>query len=646
MNFRRGGLTLLAFTILSDQAFAQSMDLTNLDLATLMDMDVTVTSASKRAQSGNDAAAAVYVLTHEDIERSGKTTIAELLRTVPGLQVARLANNRWAVTARGFSGRFANKLLVLIDGRSVYTSTFSGTLWEQQGIPVEEIARIEIVRGPGGALWGANAVNGVINIVTHRAADEPGIRISVGAGDDERGNGSLRIAGNAGDIGDYRFYVEGASREAFEENVSAWRSWQTGFRLDGEAAGGQFSVRGDIYKNDLGEFVFEGSPENSVSAHGGGIVLTWGTELDPGTLTLQGHYSHSDQHKHGMRAFVESIYSVDVQFDVKRIGRHQLTTGAQLRVLEDNLKGPPERIEYVREHTSQTGWNLYAQDEIYFLEDDLRLILGVKLEDLPFEGTAFQPTIRSLWHLNGQHTLWAAVSRAVRTPSRLELHSRIPIGPLPPFNWETTLVGSEGVRSEVLKAYELGWRWRPAHNVSADLAMFENRYEHIIGWRPGEPEPGTVTTMILPLVYSNLDTAKTHGAELALDWVVSERMRWQLSGTWLEVDAPSQPGVVVDFNGIDPKFSFSVQARMRLPKQLALDVAWRWVDEIPAWGISAYDSVDARLAWQPSDALEFSLSVDNAFGGKHVEFFNEESRAMGDALGRSVFARAVWKSRH
>jgi iron complex outermembrane receptor protein len=413
-------LSFLVALLIAGPAAAEE-DLTNLDLTTLMSMDVMVTSAAKRSQASSDAAAAVFVITRDDIRRSGATVLPEALRLAPGLHVARIDARSWAISARGFNSRFANKLQVLVDGRSIYTPLFSGVMWEEQLVPLHTIDRIEVVRGPGGALWGINAVNGVINIITQAAAANPGLHVEAGGGTVDSQSGAMSYAGRSESIGDYRLYAEHAHTDSYLNSGEPWTRTQAGWRVDREAAGGQLTFQGDAQEGDFGDTDGYGGSNLPGSSKTGNVSVHWQRPISVGSLDARTYYSWADRGLPGR--WSDATAGLDLQLSAHRIGRHLFTSGIGLRHVDEEQRDRTAMVKFLAPEASQTLWSIYAQDEIHFFDDRVRVIAGSKLEDFTFTGLAFQPTLRALWHASADQTFWAAVSRAVRTPSRIELFS-------------------------------------------------------------------------------------------------------------------------------------------------------------------------------------------------------------------------------
>jgi iron complex outermembrane recepter protein len=642
MNTHRTSLlVLIPLLILASAPVTAEQDLTDLDLETLMGMDVAVTSATRREQASADAAAAVYVITREDIRRSGATSLPEVLRMAPGVQVARINTRAWAVSARGFNSRFANKLLVMVDGRSIYTPVFSGVLWEEQSVFLDEIERVEIVRGPGGALWGINAVNGVINIISRKAADADGLRVTAGAGPVEGGSASLSYGGDLEGVGDYRFYVDHNEIESLGASSAPWTHTQAGWRLDRPMAEGSFTFQGDINESDFGSVPEPPAASLPVTAQVGNVSASWRRNTAPGQFELRSYYGWAQRGVPGK--WNESALGFDGEFAAERVGRHLLTTGVGYRHIVDEMEEPWPILTVSKTKVRQHQWSAYAQDEVHFFDDDVRLIVGAKLEDLESTGLEFQPTARTLWHVTDSHTLWTAASRAVRTPSRIELNSQTEFGGYMP-NGQLIMFrvfGDEDLKAETLHAYELGWRWRPYQALSIDLALYRNEYEHLVETLAQAPEFdfGPPMRLVLPTTFANGEDVRMDGAELVTEWAANEWLRLEAQGTWQDSEVNDLSGT----GSIDPKRMFMLRARVDLPRDIELDLAWRSISELPGRGVDSYQSLNARAAWRPIDSIELSLTMDNVLDEKHIESADELAIRPGAMLGRSYFARVTWQ---
>lgn len=637
-------LALSALTLASGARAEEN--LADLDLATLMSMDVTVTSASRRAQSIEDAAAAVFVITREDIRRSGATTLPEILELAPGMQVGRVNTRSWAVSTRGFSHRFSNKLLVMVDGRSIYTSAFSGVMWEEQPVFVDNIERIEVVRGPGGALWGVNAVNGVINIITRDAAQTHGPQASAGVGAIETESASLRF-GDQASVGDYRVYADHARTEALSPLDGDWTRTLAGFRIDGGAAGGVLSLQGDVHESDFG--AQDGAPEIGLSraAQTGGALLNWRRDYSVGQLELRATAGWTERAP--PLEWNESVLGVEGQFSARRLGRHTLTFGGALRRVRDEQSRATSQFLVVSSARDQ--WSAYGQDEIDFFAERLRITAGAKVEDTGFGGSELQPTLRALLKATPTHTVWAAASRAVRAPARFELHSYIALELSPlitgpsPLPVVLRVSGAEDLDGERLHAYEFGWRWRPGDRFSVDVAAYRNDYDELILTRSLTPRVELFPTphILQSAEFGNVGAARTEGVEAVVEWAARDWLRLQAFGAWHELrDVALAPGAGT-INGNDVGRTLSLHARFDLPRKTELDLSWRGVSPTDDGEIDGYDMVNMRLGWRPLASLELSLGVENLFDERHVEAEDFIDGTPGVELDRSYFARITWR---
>jgi iron complex outermembrane recepter protein len=635
---------VISLALAAAQASAAEQDLTDLDLATLMSMDVTVTAASRRAQSSSDAAAAVYVITREEIERSGATSLPEALRLAPGIEVARINTRGWAVTTRGFNHRFANKLLVMIDGRSIYTPLFSGVFWDEQWVPLEQIDRIEVVRGPGGALWGINAVNGVINIITRKASDQAGLSVSAGSGSLETMSAGVTYGGRSDSVGDYSVHVNRSEEDELQSRDEPITHTQLGLRIDHPLQRGSLSLQSDFTHSDFGDA--PAWPELSLGedADVGNVSVNWQQEVTSGSLEIQSYYSWSE--RGAPVTWDDSALGLDVQFSAKRIGRHLMTAGAGYVQKQDKLYDNDEYGFHITPASlEQHQWSVYGQDEIHFRDDALRLILGVKLEDLRFSGMSFQPTLRGLWQVTSTHTLWAAASRAERTPSRAELHGDLQLGGY--RNQMPVLLriqGDPNLKAEDLHAYELGWRWRPYQSLSFDVAAYRNDYEHIVGQeiRGTSIDFGPPPALVLSTAIVSASDAQVNGLELSTEWAPASWLHLEAGAAFQDNQAHANE---VTPGGVDPKRMFSLRAQTDLPHDLRFDLGWRSVSALEGLGVDAYDSVNTRIAWRPLEDIELSVAVDNLFDNEHVEFSDDLRLLSGAEIGRSFFARVTWQPR-
>lgn len=642
----------------------RTSDLTNLSLDELMKVEVT--SVSKREQRLFEAPAAVRVITQEDIRRSGATSIPELLRMVPGLQVAKISSNKWAITSRGSNSEFANKLLVLIDGRSVYTPLFAGVYWDVQDVLLEDIERIEVIRGPGASLWGSNAVNGVINIITKKARDTLGGLITVGTGTQERGFGGIRYGNKIGSHAHYRVYAKYFDRcpsldETGKDAADGWDVLRGGFRLDWNISQtDSLTVQGDIYRGDIGGRIkqtlafppFSESADEQVRTGGGNVLTRWSRVLSPECeLSLQFYYdrTHRDELLLGE---VRNTWDFDFQHKFAA-RRNEIVWGMGLRTTSDDISSS---FMIVLDPASRTTslFNLFVQDEITLVENRLRLTVGSKFERNPYTGFASQPSARLMWMPRKGHAVWAAVSHADRTPSRVERDMRINISVVPPdmsgLMTYLSLFGNRAFESEQLNAYELGYRFQPTPRIFLRVAAFVNDYNKLSRTLVGTPffeRTPQPPHLVIPLLPDNGGESKTRGIEASVDWAVAKR--WRLAGaySWFEQTRASQAqsGAKESIPDESPRNQFNIRSLLNLTNRLECDAAVYYVDKLPALAVPSYLRTDLRFGWHVSEALEMSLAGQNIFDQRHIEFAVSQFDSGGPriAVERSVFGKVTWR---
>jgi iron complex outermembrane receptor protein len=597
-------------------------------------MDIEVTAVSRRPERLAGTASAIQIITGDDIRRSGASSIPEALRLAPNLQVAQVNSSQWAVSARGFNNVLANKLLVLIDGRTVYTPLYAGVFWDVQNLPLEAVDRIEVISGPGGALWGANAVNGVINIITKSAKETQGLAVEAGGGTELHAIGSLRYGGRFGAGTSYRVYGQGFGRGATvtadgADAGDAWGLGQGGFRMDwtgGRSDG--FTLQGDYY---------EGRPDPDGTAHiiarGGNAVGRWVRTLSQESdLQLQLYYDRT--HRDFGNGFVEelSTYDVDWQHRLHLGPRQEVVWGLGYRLMDhqtDNLS----LFAFLPAHKLLHLFSGFVQDEITLVDQRLRVTLGTKVEHTTYTGIEIQPSGRLAWTPTASHTIWAAVSHAVRTPSRIDRDFFLLAAP------DFPIIAGADFESEEVLALELGWRLQAKENLSLSLATFYNEYDDLRSAEPGPPPFG------LPITFANGVRGDAYGLELASTFRVSDR--WLLRGgyTFLKKDLSIAPGsndlnrATAESN--DPEHQLLIQSSADLPGGLALDAVIRAVDELPDPRVPGYLDLDLRLAWSPAERLELSVVGQNLLHGEHAEFI--PSSPSPRRIERGVYGKITWR---
>lgn len=612
-------------------------DLSNLSLEELLDVEVSL--VSRHAQRLLDAPASVFVLTRRDIERSGLSSIPELLRLVPGMQVERINASRWAISARGFAGQFANKLLVLMDGRSAYTPLFSGTWWDMQDLVLDDIERIEVIRGPGGTNWGANAVNGVVNVVTRKAGDTHGNYLQTRIGNEERVITSLRHGGELEPGVDYRIGAKYRDTESTHDAAdrSAGDEAQSGlldFRLDGaNGSGRQWTLSGGMLQID--EFGGERTPAFSPPYYSDALAHTHGitghllaraewTGEDGAVTTLQGYYDGIDRQEGTLFRERRHTVDVDLQHRFAGGGDHQLTAGIGYRLTVDSAD-PGPLITAVDEHAQKHLFSAFARDEYWLCRDLLQLDLGLKYEHNDFTGHELQPEIRLSWLPGESSLVWASASHAVRTPSRAEDAGRLDFnasagpGGVPVL---AQILPDSNLEAENLWAYELGARSQLRQDLIADVALFVHDYDDLIGYVPGTPTPAAPPPhLVLPLQTDNAYAVRNYGAEVSVTWQASETVRLVGGYAFLEQDLRSmKPGALPPTGYADhPRHQGLLRGSWDFAEHWQADAQAFAVDRLENGMVPAYVRLDLRLCWSPDNQTRLCLGVQNLLDDRHPE---------------------------
>jgi iron complex outermembrane receptor protein len=615
---------LFLIALLQQSTPGEAKGLVKLGLEALMNVEIT--SVSKRPERLADAAASVYVINAEDIRRSGATSLPEVLRLAPNLQVARVHSGGYVISARGFNNNAANKLLVLIDGRSVYTPLFAGVFWDVQDLVLDDIERIEVISGPGGTLWGVNAVNGVINIITRPAAATRGTLAAAAAGSDED-HAELRYGGNIGAEGSYRIYAKHSTRahtttaDDVRKNDSSHQT-RAGLRADWERGIDQLTVLGDIYQGREGQ-PLPGSisitgvklPLGAITLSGGDLSARWTRHIsDQSEIDVRAYY---DRTKRTVPpTFAESLDIGDLQFQHSLlIGRSHLAWGAEYRQSRDRLVNSIY-FAFLPARLTQRWASLFAEDEVT-LSKTLRLVVGARAERNDYTGNEFLPNARLAWKFAPSHLIWAAASRTVRAPSRLDHDAFVP--GMPPF----LLDGGSEVRSETANVYEIGYRGQPASAISYSLSVFHADYDHL---RTQEVAPSKTF-----LLFANGMKGKTYGLETWVTVQASRRLRLSGGLTALTEHLRLRPGsndqgAPAAQEGRDPHRSLRFRAAFDVSPQLELDMTWRYVSALSRPPVPAYAAVDVRAGWMPSPAWDLSLTGQNLLGNGHAEFSDRATR--------------------
>lgn len=629
-------------------------------------MNINVTSVGKKEQNLSDSTAAVFVITNQDLKRSGVTNIPDALRMVPGLTVSRIDSNKWAVNSRGATSRFADKLLVFIDGRTVYTPFFSGVYWEVQDVMLEDVDRIEVIRGPGATLWGANAVNGVINIITKQASDTQGGVVTAGGGTTEEGFAEARYGAAMGDATHGRFYAKGFKRDEFERPSGEgagddWEMVQGGFRVDTRTtARDTLTIQGDLYDGEINQELvlptltppYAESIDDTADVSGGNLLTRWQRVLSSTSdITLQLLYDVSEREEAFTNEEKENI-DVDFQHHFKAGDRHDIVWGAGYQRIHDEL-AETSVLTYSPESRTDDLFSAFLQDEILLIDRKLWLTLGSKVEHNESTGYEVQPSARLLFSPRPNHKLWAAVSRAVRTPSRVERDGEVMLYVVPPMSTENpsplpvvvTGIGVDDEQSEELIAYELGYRFMPTSTVSVDIAGYYHDYDHLRVTRLGTPEfKGTYIEQ--PFLLLHEFSSQAYGGELAAAWQVTDWLKEDLAYTYLNSDLEEEGQV-----GREPTHQVSLRSAVDVTKTVELDLWFRYVDDSSAayaaspdgtYEIDSYLTLDARLAWRPMPALELSVVGQNLLESSHQEYVME-NYGLPTEVPRSVYGKITYR---
>jgi iron complex outermembrane receptor protein len=664
---KRGGVALLLAVSLGMSVRAQNPpeDLSKLSVEDLMNVEVT--SVSKKEQKVSQTAAAIFVITQEDIRRSGANNIPDLLRMVPGVNVAQVNSNIWAISVRGFDGEFSNKLLVMLDGRIVYLPTFSGTFWDVLDVPLEDVERIEVIRGPGGATWGANAVDGVINIITSKASESQGGMVVAGAGNLDQGFGTLQYGGTAGKSTDYRLFAKYFNQDHLPglsgpNGGDGWHILRGGFRVDSKlSAKDDLAVTGDIYSSRTGDI---GGTVNSITSPA--------VQAEFSKSNTTGGYVQADWiHRQSERSDTSLQISFDRyrRNDALRETRNTLDLDFAHHFLWGSRQDVVWGVGY-RYSSSTTDGNLFfslnpadlntqlfsafVQDEVALIPQRLSLIAGAKIEHNYFTGFGVMPTLRATWALPEHQMVWAAISRALRTPSEIDTASQLTVnGFVPPSGPPVLIriVGNPAFQNEHEINYEAGYRIQPYDRLSVDFTAYYNSYSQL---QTSEPEPSFSETdppplhIILPLEYENLMRGETHGVETFATWKISRR--WTLTPAYafeeihLHLEPSSQDTMsVAGDEGSSPRQWARVGSHVALVHGLAWDVSANFVGRLANPAVASYTRIDSQISWHLREHLSGSLVGQNLAQDHHIEFLNTGGTGFSNYMKRSGYLKLSWR---
>ncbi|MGH9688866.1 MAG: TonB-dependent receptor plug domain-containing protein [Candidatus Acidiferrales bacterium] len=646
------------------QADESSQSLKQLSIEQLGQIEVT--SVTKEPEEVWKTAAAIYVITSQDIERSGATNIPEALRLAPGVEVARVDSNKWSIGIRGFGSRLTRDVLVLIDGRSVYNPLLAGTYWEVQNIPLYDIDRIEVIRGPGGTIWGPNAVNGVINIITKSSKDTQGQTASAGGGNLDQGDVTAQYGGGNGDNLTYRIYgmgfVRGAEYHPSGDNYDTWRNIQGGFRMDGtRSAKETYTLEGDIYDEGAGETVtavtyappYSQILQGAARLSGGDIVGRWQrTEGLGKDIQVQAYYDRTNRREPNFTD-IRNTFDVDFLDRFRLPARQQISWGGGVRLSMGRNPTVVSGLYFLPESRTDQLYSGFFQDEIALIPDRLSLSLGSKLLKTNYTGLQWEPNVRMLWNPTPTQALWAAYTHAVRTPAAAErafyLSGYIGTGPggLPYF---ARFDANPSFHSEELNGWEAGYRRMLGRNFYFDLDTFYNHYgdlfsEDIIGapYIENSPPP---PHLLLPADFGNGLVGTTKGFELSPNW--NPMSFWRLSASYSYLDMHLERGTnSLDVGtapiteGSSPRNQITAESDFTISSAIDLNLTYRFVSDLPALKIDSYSTGDARLGWWLTPYLQVSVSGQNLFQPSHYEY--EGDPGPNVAIKRSVFFQVYWR---
>jgi iron complex outermembrane recepter protein len=595
-------------------------------------MNVEVYSASRYLEPTQTSPSATFVLTRDDIQRSHATSVPELLRLVPGVQVGRVDANKWAVSMRGFNSREANKLLVLVDGRSIYDPLFSGMLWESQDFMLEDIERIEVIRGPGGSLWGANAFNGVINILTRNATDTQGVLAALAAGNEEKYTVAARYGFRPTESQAARVYVKAYERDTgFDALVAphdASRMRRGGFRWDWN--GGEqdaVTVSGDAFNADTG-IREDPTLVQDVEHRGRNVLSRWKHSFSSNNfMQTQLYIDNVDYTSFGFTQH-RRTYDLELQHNLQAGSRNFIVWGGGFRQMRDRMhSGLAGFVDVLPLRRTDDLTNIFAQDTLSLLPDLLKLTLGAKYERTDYAPSEVLPNVRLAWTPTERQTFWAAAGEATRVPSRIE-------SDLTFFN--VIRIG-DGFRAEHVRAYELGHRWLITPSVGYDIATFYNDYSDL---RSGEAG-GQL---------GNLMFGHSTGVEVALRWEPADAWRIDTSYTWLSMGlrldprSTSNPGQLAYIKGLGARNQASVRTAFDAARGVQIDAILHYTGRLATLNYAGYTELDAGLTWAARPAVEISLVGQNLLDAHHPEQdFAFSASGMGTEVQRSVYGKVTWQ---
>lgn len=665
--FRRNAIVVLLL-LMCHAALGQvtQPDLTKVNLEDLMNIEVT--SVAKKEQKLSRAASAVFVIAQEDIRRSGATNIPDLLRMVPGLDVAQISANKWAISVRGFNGQNSNKLLVLIDGRSVYSPMFSGVFWDAQDVPLDSIDRIEVIRGPGATVWGANAVNGVINIITKKASNTQGGLLTAGGGTYDHGLGTARYGGKLSNNASYRVSADGFAVNHFpgtsgQNGNDDWEVAHGGFRVDANAsAEDSITLEGDAETGNAGEtatsvvsvspLVYGTFPHNDRFS-GWNLLSRWDHVVSPHSETSLQVYFDRSTRGDSTYGIGLSTFDLDFQHHVGWGERQDFVWGLGYRVSSDDTLATPRFSFNPAERATQL-FSSFVQDEISILPDRLYLSLGTKLEHNDYTGFGLEPSARVSWTPSNRNMFWTAVSQADRTPARTDTNLLFNSAVLPGPNGLPLLVsvfGNPKFKDEVLRAVEVGYRTQLTPRVSLSSTVFFNDYRDLASVESGTPflESGSSPSyLVIPNTFYNLAHGETHGLEMFANWKLSNH--WSLSPGYTFLTAhihrdPSSDDLTTAraTQGNSPNHQAQLRSHVDLSNHWGWNPSAYFVGRLPAQAVPSYTRLDSNFTWQPAEKFSITLAGENLQKDHHIEYMGPDLTVLPSMVKRSVYAKFIWQ---
>jgi iron complex outermembrane receptor protein len=625
-------------------------------------LNTPVTSVSKKEQKLARTAASVFVISQEDIRRSGATNIPDVLRMVPGVEVAQIDSSTWAVTIRGFNQRYSNKVLVMVDGRSVYTPTFSGVYWDQIDLPLEDIDRIEVIRGPGASVWGANAVNGVIDIITKSSKATKGGLVSATGSTQVDGSGMSQYGGDIGSSGSYRAFAKYSDTAESElpngsPGHDGWSRLNSGFRSDWDlSAADTLTVQGDLFSNRESEsrtLWFIAEPGDTpftqrIDAAGGDLMAQWTHAFANGSDTSLKVY-YDQFRRNDLIPDLERTVDLDFQHHLSVGSRQDVVWGFGYRAQDVSLP-TGYAISAANPARTVSLYSAFLQDEIQ-VASTVWLTLGSKLEHNAYTGFEFEPTARIAWAPDARQTLWASASKAIRQPSQLETGVSLELGsqPLGPGLAESVqLVPNPHFLPEQVRDYETGYRRQWNKRLSLDADVFLSFYRDLETFEPQAPVfiPGAVSVLEIPVAYGNKARATDYGAELSLNWSVNSR--WRISPGYslvhinYSLDPSSGDTFSVPLSGNTPRNMIQMRSSIKLTRRLEWDQTVYWSQAFANGTIPSHTRVDTRLAWKVGESVEVSLTGQNLLRPDFLEFGDFE-QVVGTEAPRALIGKIAWR---